>query len=169
LNAALWVGAAVFFTLSVGPAFFSSKMLQLLGRPHAGAAVQVVLERYYVFQYCCGGIAILHLLAEWLYTGRPLQKIRMTMLSGLVILTLLSGAWLQPRLESLHLQVYSVRSQPAQAEKAHRSFKLWHGASQMLNLITLAGLLIHLWQVTHPTDATRFITPTKFTLESLRG
>jgi hypothetical protein len=169
LNAAVWLGAAFFFTLSVGPSFFSPEMIQVLGRPHAGAAVQVVLKRYFMFQYCCAGIAILHLLIEWLYTGRPLQKLRMAMLVSLLLLSLLGGIWFQPRLQRLHLEVHGIHSLPAQVEKARKSFGIWHGASQFFNLITLAGLLVHLWQVTHASDAPRFLNPTKFTLESLRG
>jgi len=171
LNASVWLGAVVFFTLSAGPAFFSDKMLQLLGRPHAGAAVQVVLERYYLFQYCCAAIAVLHLLVEWLYTGRPLQKVRLGMLVVLLFLVLLSGMWLEPKLERLHREVHGIRAAPApaQVEKARRSFGWWHGTSQFFNLLTLAGLLANFWYITHPQDSPRFISPTKFTLESLRG
>jgi hypothetical protein len=169
LNAAAWAGAALFLTSTVGPAFFSEKMLQLLGRPHAGMAVQVVLERYFVFQYVCAAIALGHLFLEKLYMGRPLQKLRLGLLLGLLVLTLAGGVWMQPKLQRLHLEIYSVKSVPAQVEKARHSFGLWHGFSQFVNLVNLGGLLVYLWQVANATDMPRFISPTKFTLESFRG
>jgi hypothetical protein len=169
LNAATWVGTALFFTFSVGPGFFSQKMLQLLGRPYAGMAAQVILERYFRMQYVCVAIALAHLAIEWLYTGRPLHKVRLALLMGLLGLVLSGGVWLQPKLTRLHLEIYSTRSVPAQVEKARRAFSLWHGLSQTLNVLSLGGLLVYLWQVTHTTDAPRFISPTKFTLESFRG
>jgi hypothetical protein len=169
LNAAAWVGASLFLTLSVGPGFFSAKMLQVLGRPHAGLAAQVILERYFHFQYVCAALGVAHLVVEWLYTGRPLKRLRLGVLAGLLAFVLMGGLWMQPRLTRLHLEIYSVKSTPAQVEKARRSFRGWHGLSQVINLASLGVLMVYLWQVTHSTDAPRFISPTKFTLESLHG
>ena len=62
LNAAIWLGATLFFTFAVGPAFFSEKTWALFGWPqnvlaakyYAGAVAQVVLERYFLMQHLCG-------------------------------------------------------------------------------------------------------------------
>jgi hypothetical protein len=43
-----------------------------------------------------------------------------------------------------------------QREEALKRFKFLHGASQILNLIVLGGVLIYLWRVTTPTSAYRF-------------
>jgi len=52
---AVWFGASSFFTFFVGPAFFSMKMLDMLGvanvqssRAYVGAAAQIVINRYFV-------------------------------------------------------------------------------------------------------------------------
>lgn len=144
-------------------------MLQLLGRAHAGMAAQFILERFFVFQYVCAGLALAHLIVERLYTGRPLQKLRLSLILSLLGLALISGIWLQPRLARLHLEIYSAKSAPAQVEKARRAFGLWHGLFLAVNMASLGGLMIYFWQTTHTVDSPRFINPTKFTLESFRG
>src|SRR5580765_2964401 len=101
-NAAVWFGSGDFFTLAVGPAFFSEGMINLfgggnaqLGRAYAGAAAQVVLERYFLLQQICGGIALIHLLSEWIYMGRPLKRLTLCLLSGLLLLGFVAGYGLQ--------------------------------------------------------------------------
>src|SRR3989442_11060570 len=82
----MWFGASIFFTFSVGPAFFSDKMIGLLTRPYAGAAAQIVIERYFFFHEMCGVIALAHLVAEWLYMGKPLQRLTLWLLLGIFAL-----------------------------------------------------------------------------------
>ena len=71
LNAAVWFGAAVFFTVAVGSRLF------LLGDPGVlaasvlpGRVAEVILERYFILQQWCACIALLHVLVEYLYSGR---------------------------------------------------------------------------------------------------
>ena len=90
-NAAMWFGASIFFTFSVGPAFFSDKMIGLLTRPYAGAAAQIVIERYFLFHELCGAVALVHLVAEWLYMGKPLQRLTLWLLLGILALGLVGG------------------------------------------------------------------------------
>src|SRR5258707_1085627 len=105
MNAAVWFGGLVFFTLSTGPAFFSPEMLDLFGgrthpnaRAFAGQAAQVVLSRYFVMQQFCATIAVIHLLAEWLYTGRKPRKFTGSLLGFALAAALVGGWWLQPKL-----------------------------------------------------------------------
>jgi hypothetical protein len=167
LNAAVWFGAAIFFTVAVGPAFFSPEMVNLVGRPRTGVAVQLVLQRYFVVQHWCGLIAVGHLLAEWLYTGRPFQKLTLGVLLALLVLGLLGHFWLQPKLSRLHLEIYEVRSTPApeQVEKARHSFGAWHATAQSLNLVMIFGLVYYLWRITHPSATPRFVSANRFRLE----
>lgn len=165
LNAAIWFGAAIFFTFGAGPAFFSPEMLNLVGRPRAGVAVQLVLRHYFILQHWCGAIALAHVLVEWLYTGRPLQKALLGLLAGLFVLGLLGGLWLQPKLHQLHLAVYGGQATPDQVEKARHSFNAWHGTSQALNLLMIAGLVWYLWRMTNPPSAPRFVNASRFRLE----
>ncbi|MCL5099386.1 MAG: DUF4149 domain-containing protein [Candidatus Omnitrophica bacterium] len=174
VNAALWFGGTLFFTLILGPAFFSD-MLTLFGWPktgmlaryYAGAVAQMMIERYFIIQYCCGAIALAHLAVERLYTGRVLRRSTLYLVVGLFGLGLAGGLWLQPRMRQLHQTMYGLSGPvtPAQAEQARRAFGIWHGISQSANLVSLAGLVIYLWQVTRPGGAQRPGGRTKFGLE----
>ena len=62
LNAAVWFGAAVFFTFGVGLVPFSPEMKTLLGSNNApyfsGAIAQIFIARYFHFQLACGAVAV---------------------------------------------------------------------------------------------------------------
>ena len=155
-NAAMWFGASIFFTFSVGPAFFSEKMIHLLTKPYAGAAVQLLLERYFILHLICGILAMFHLVAEWLYMGKPLQRLTLWLLLGIFALGLVGGYGLQPKLRRLHRTIYSPGSTPQQAGQAKQSFKLWHAMSQALNLVIITGVAVYLWRVTTPGSGYRY-------------
>jgi len=157
-NAAVWFGASIFFTFSVGPAFFSAKMINLLTRPYAGAAAQLIIERYFLVQQVCGALALLHLVAEWLYMGKPLQRLTLWLLLGISSLSLLGGYSLQPKLRAFHRTIYGAGSPPQQVDQARQSFKLWHATSQALNLVILSGVAVYLWRVTTPDSSYRYRT-----------
>jgi len=170
MNAAIWLGAAVSFTFAVGPAFFTGAVEKLGLHPFwHGAMAQLVIGRYFALQYVCGVIALAHLLAEWVYLGRPLQKLTLGLIVGLLGLGFAGGLWLQPKLKKLHLIKYSMSEQykpiaiPAgERIEAARSFGVWHGVARALDLLALGGLVIYFWRVNHPTDNLRFVTSTKF-------
>jgi hypothetical protein len=166
LNAAVWFGAAVFFTFGAGPAPFSPEMKALLGSQNypyfSGAIAQLVIARYFHWQLACAVVALLHLLAENLYCGRLFQKFSLGLLVGLCSLALLGGGWLQPKLKNLHRVKYNTAAPAAQREAAGRSFRTWHAVSQGANLLLLGGLGLYLWRVANPADATRFVNTAKF-------
>lgn len=175
LNAAIWLGATLFFTFAVGPAFFSEKTWALFGWPqnvlaakyYAGAVAQVVLERYFLMQHLCGSLALLHLFVSWIYTGRPLQRWLGGMVAGVVVIGFLGGFWIQPKLHELHQTMYGVggRITVVQAEKARRSFGVWHGFSQAMNFAAMLGIAGYFWQLHRVESGTRFTTSTKFSWE----
>jgi hypothetical protein len=166
LNAAVWFGAAVFFTFGAGFAPFSAEMKSLLGPNNypyfSGAIAEILIARYFHFQVVCGVVAVLHLLAEWLYLGKVVQKLQVGLLVGLCSAALLGGYWLQPRLKSLHAIKYGVNTRPETRQAADRSFKAWHGVSQVVNLLVVGGLALYLWRAANPPDPTRFVSASKF-------
>jgi len=168
MNAAVWFGAAIFFTFGVGAAPFSSEMKELLGPKNApyfsGAIAQVLVTRYFHLQLACGMVALLHLLAEWIYFGRTPQKRWLGLLIALVVTGLAGGYWLQPKMRELHKIKYGVGMKTSQAERdtADHSFRAWHGVAQGMNLLMLAGLAVYLWRVANPADPARFVSTTKF-------
>jgi hypothetical protein len=158
LNAAIWLGASVFFTLVGGPAFFSDEMLKVLQhRYYAGAAVSVVMERYFILQYGCAGIALVHLLAERLYLQRPLLRGTLGLWLVLAGLILFGGLGLQPRLQALHHMMYWGETAVQQAE-AGTSFRLWHGVAQVVNLFVMTGLVVYCSRVNRIEETPRYTT-----------
>ncbi len=165
VNAGVWLGAAIFFTLGAGPAFFSPEMKTLLGPRaypvYSGAIAQIVIERYFVLQHWCGVIALAHLIAEWLYTGKPMEKITLGLLLGLFCLGLIGGFWMQPKMKSLHATKYGGATQELR-EQAAKSFRGWHGAARVLDLVMMGGLLVYLWRNLNRADAPRFVSTDLF-------
>lgn len=168
LNAGAWLGAAIFFSFSAGLAPFSPEMKTLLGPTNypyfSGAIAQILIGRYFQFQIVCGFVAVAHLLAEWAYLGKRPRKLQTGLLAGLCAAALLGGCWLQPKLKALHATKYAIHTRPEIRETADRSFKTWHGVSQVINLLLVAGLGVYLWRATNPQDPTRVVSAMKFTL-----
>jgi hypothetical protein len=163
INAAVWLGASIFFTFVAGPAFFSPEMQKLLTQAYAGAAAEIVIQRYFILHYCCGAIALAHIVAEWLLTGRPIDRLTAFIAMCAVVLSLIGGLWLQPQLRSLHRARYWGQG-PEEREIAARTFRTWHGAAQVANLAMLGGLTVFFWRLTRPDPlAPRFDVRNKFT------
>lgn len=165
MNAAVWFGAAIFFTFSMGSAPFSHEMQTLLGEKnfpyYSGAIAQIFIARYFRLQLVCGAVAVLHLLGEWVYLGRTPQKMRVGLLAGLVIAALLGEYSLQPKLKQLHAIKYTAKA-AQERETAASSFRAWHGFSQGINLLMMIGLGAYLWRLANPADPTRFVSAAKF-------
>ena len=165
VNAGVWLGAAIFLTLGAGPAFFSPEMKKLLGDSifpaYSGAIAQIVFERYFVLQYWCSIVALAHLIAEGLYTGKPLEKFTLGLLLGLFSLSLIGGFWLQPKLKSLHATKYYGATQELR-QQAARSLGGWHGTARVVDLVMMGGLLVYLWRNLNRADVPRFVSTDKF-------
>jgi hypothetical protein len=158
LNLAIWLGASVFFTFVGGPAFFSDEMMKVLQhRYYAGAAAEVVMGRYFILNYCCAAVALAHLLAVRLYSGRRLSRSKLGLWIVLAGLILFGGLQLQPQLRMLHHTMYWGETATQQSEAA-RSFRIWHGASQMVNLLVLGGLVVYFSRVVRPEEPPRYAT-----------
>lgn len=164
LNAAVWVGTVIFFTFAGAPAFFSDDMTRLLGKPHAGAAAQILVYRYFIVQQWCAGIALAHLIAEWLYSGRPFQRLNLLLLMGLFMISLMGAYVMHPKLKELHLKKYSPQTSLEVKASASRSFRILHATSSVLNLFVIGGVLVYLWHVTKPVNTTRFASVNRFTI-----
>jgi hypothetical protein len=166
MNAAVWFGAAVFFTFAAGPALFSQDMRRLLGEnqfPYfSGAIAQVVIQRYFHLQIICGVVALLHTLAECFCVSRPLQKFGLGLLLGLLLCSFVGGYVMQPKIKDLHVRKYAMNYRPEIRQSAAKSLRVWHGMAQAVNLLMLGGLSLYLWRVARLVGAARFIAPGKF-------
>ena len=166
LNAAVWFGAAMFFMFGAGTAPFSQEMKNLLGPKNypyfSGAIAQILIARYFQLQLACGFVALVHVLAEWLYFGKSPKKLWLGLLAGMVVASLLNSFWFQPTLKELHAVKYAATTSAERREAATQSFRTWHGVSQGMNLLVVAGLAVYLWRVANPPDPTRFLNTANF-------
>ena len=162
LNAAVWLGTAIFYTAGAGPALTSQEMLHLLGTRNypyfSGAVIQIVLARYFRLHLICAVIALLHLTAEWLYLGRPARKFWLGLLAGLFVLSVTGSVWLCPKLDRLHLTRYAPNTRIEDRAAAGKSFRVWEGVLQAVNVLMIGGVAVYLWRVTNPTDSLRFVS-----------
>jgi hypothetical protein len=166
MNAAVWLGTAIFFTFGAEPACFSADMRASLGVPAAsyypGAAAGVIMSRYYHITLACGVVALLHFLAEWFYMGRPRRKFSLGLVAALFAFTLIGGNAIQPSLVRLNHAQYAAKSQPADRESAGKSFHIVSALGVALNILTIGGLVLYVWRVSSPSDTLRFVRPVQF-------
>lgn len=166
LNAAIWLGTAVFFTVGAMPALVARDVQVLLGERYfsyiAEGISQVMLTRYFYWHTFFALIALAHVLTEWLYLGRTVPRFWPGLLAALLALSLMGGFWLAPRLTHLHRLQHAVNLQPAERDAAARSFRTWQGVFQAINVLMMGGVAVYFWRVAHPPDALRFVSPTKF-------
>src|SRR5690348_2763592 len=114
VNAAVWLGASLFFTFGVAPAVFSSEMRSLLQHPfYPGAIAQILFKRFFYLQYLCSALAIGLYLWETLYRGRKFERLTFGILVGLLAVALVGGMWLQPKLKTLHQTQYNAQASEA--------------------------------------------------------
>lgn len=169
LNAALWLGGSVFFTLVAGQVPFAPETKAFLARlgPEAGPYVggmiaQIGIAHFFTFQIICAVIALLHLGAEWLYIERRGRRFLFGLLAGLLLATLAGDFWLRPKMNELFRAKYARNFPAEQREAAARSFGLWHGVSMTVNLFVLGALVVYLWQMSRPAEPARFVRPPHF-------
>jgi len=166
LNAAVWFGAAVFFTFGAVPALSSREMEVLLSARHfpyfSVAISQVVQARHFHFQLICGAAAVFLVVTEWLYSGKVPEKIWRALLVGLLAVNLLNGLFLEPAMKKWHREAYGLTVLPEQRKIAFKSFRAWQSVSDVVNFVLLGGLGVYLWRMAKPPDSTRFMSTTKF-------
>ena len=155
LNAAVWCGSAIFLTVAL-PGIFSPELKKLLTVERVGFAAEAVVARFFVLQYWCGAVALAHLLAEWLYGGRPARRFNLALVLTMLALALAGGLWAQPKMNHLHLVKY-FGAVPEQRAQAAKSFALWHAASESANVLVIGGLILYLWRVSLPPESPRYV------------
>jgi len=166
MNAAVWLGTAIFFTFGAEPACFSADMQASLGVPSAsyypGAISGVLMSRYYHLTLACGVVALLHFLAEWLYMGRPRRKFSFGLVVALFALTLIGSNAVQPALVRLNHAHYNTKAQLIERESAGKSFHALGVIGIALNLLTIGGLVVYVSRVSSPSETLRFVRPVQF-------
>ena len=137
-------------------------MAKLLPAAYTGAVLQLLVERFYMLQYWCGGIALIHLVVEWLYTGRPIPRFTLGLLVCLLMVTAVGGVWIQPKMTSWYGVKYGRYSTPAQRQMASQALQTADSIVRVVNVAVLAGLLAYLWRIDKPSTPLRFVSTPKF-------
>jgi hypothetical protein len=162
INAAVWLGSAVFVTVGL-PVVFSKEVAEYVQKPQVGIVAENVLSRYTMVQYWCAGIALAALFTENLFLGKAVVRKTLVLLLALLAVALVSGLWLQPTMRELHKTKY-WGTVPAARQEADVKFRRLHGVSQPANLLVIAVLVIYVWNVSKPhsgADKPRFSTLSK--------
>lgn len=160
LNAAIWLGGAVYFSFVAGQMPFSGAMKALLKDSYpyySGAIAQIGISRYFSFHLFCCVVALVHLAAEWLYQDRRNRKFLLWLVGLMLGLTLVGGYWLQPKLRDLHRLKYAINYPQPAREAAAKSFGRWHALSMTMNLFMLGGLVIYTMHMSRPPEVARFV------------
>jgi hypothetical protein len=165
LNAAVWLGIALFLIVGVGPATSSPDMRELLGAtnfPYFSRAIaRILVTRCLHLQLVCLFVGLAHLLTEGLYFGRGLRWFRLGLLLGLFWINLVV-MWAQPKLAYFHLIEYGTGATPERRQAAHQSARVWQAVAGTLNVLTLGGVAVYLWRVANPPDSARWGRGAKF-------
>ena len=164
--AAVWLGGTLFYVLGVDPMFGRTEVLRLLGPLHAGEMGFLAAKRFYLFQVLCASVALIHALAEWLYSGRPLDRRLVLLLALLLAAGSLGRLYVVPKAQGFNARAYlgpqrQVLRQPLSPaqRQAEQSLGLWHGAAIALNVLSLAGVTLYFLQQSSPSNGGPKIFP----------
>jgi hypothetical protein len=102
------------------------------------ALAQLILARFFNFYMILSAVALLHLLAEWLYFGKYPSRLWLALLFSLCLAGLFQSFWLQPRLAEWHRAA------------AVQPYTTWRNVSNGINVALLCGLGLYLWRVASP-------------------
>lgn len=162
----IWLGGTVLFVLALDPLFGRTEVLRLLGPLYAGEIGLLALKRFYVFQILCAGIGLVHIFAEWLYSGRPLDRRVLTLLALLLLIAGSGKFWLAPKCQELNVQAYlgpnqRVLREPATPvqRRAEHSLTVWQGVAVVLNVVSLAGVSLYFFQSSSPSNGAPRLYP----------
>lgn len=145
LNAAVWLGGAVFFTFFAGPVFFDPALKDVLPKPEDGIAARFLIDRFTAFQLSCSCIAMITIAISWRLEGGKFPRKQGLLLGGILLLIVLGMIVLTPKLNALHELKYAdyfdVQATKAESKAADKAFSSLHGLSQVGNLAVLLGLV----------------------------
>lgn len=166
LNAGVWLGGNVFFAVVISPALNSTGMKAVIPAnsfsyfaPKIGL---VLVSSHFAFSIVCAIIALLHLLLEWMYLGRPSRKFSFSLLAALLLFGLIGANELQPRLLKLHNLRYNASVSAGEREAASKSYRNLSFTLIFLDWCAIGGLLTYFSRLTNPSPPSRFVSSVKF-------
>jgi hypothetical protein len=164
MNAAVWFGGTLFFTVAISPFFSGSELVRILSETYSTLAGHLLADRYYALQYWCGALAVAHLLAEWVYLGRALQRLTLWALIAAFLLGFVGGLVIHPRIKHYHQHRYGRAEAftPAQKAQGTRSYGVWTKTAFGFQVVALGCIAIYTWRMLNPPVGPRFVPTNKF-------
>lgn len=156
VSLALWGGGTLFFSFFTAPRIFGHLRDHLpanpppgvqgitteIGRRLAGDAVGSIFPVYFGWQVLVGVLAAASglMLA---YSGGRLERIRCGLAAAALAIVILHVATVYPRSVQILEKSYQAQTagDSAEAEQLRQTFGMWHGISQVLNLLTIVLVL----------------------------
>lgn len=146
-NAALWFGSSLLFLISIRTGFQSVAMTELLPGPFAEAAMHLIMAKYLNVVVACSLIAVIQLWAEQWYRGRPIFRLRLSILLSLIGLSLILKWAVFPAMKKQHLRAHKPSATAEDQQTGARAYRTWKTGFYFIHLIVLGGAFSHLMYI----------------------
>jgi hypothetical protein len=150
LALALWLGGMALAGLVVAPTIFS--VLQdwnaSTGRVLAGDVFGEILRRLYLVGYTAGALMFVALTLQRIVGPRPkAYGVRAVLIAIMIALNAYAAALIQPRIETLQLEVGGPMIQLPTEDPRRAEFDRLHSLSTtLMSLTMLGGLALMVWE-----------------------
>ena len=159
VSISLWAGGTFFFSFLTTPKIFGFLAEQLpanpphgiqgitrdVGRMLAGDVVGLIFPSYFAYQLCLGMLAVLTGLLL-LRKSLRIDKVRCGLVSLAFAVLTVHATTVYPhsvRLLDAHYDAQAA-GEPDKAQSFRQSFRIWHGFSRVLDLVTILLVLVAL-------------------------
>lgn len=156
-TAGVWLGGSVLYAFGIDPLFGQAEFLRLLGPLHAHEVGLLAAERFHMFQVIGTSVAVALTLAEWLYSGRPLDKRVLCLLFLALAMASVARLWVLPKCRQLSAAAYlgpgrQVLRQALTPEQrqAEHSLAIWSGLLVVFHVAAVCGSAIYFVQAASP-------------------
>jgi hypothetical protein len=166
MNAAVWLGSAVFFVFGVQATASSRHMVELIGTnnfPYFSVAIeQIIAGRFLYIYLVCAALAVVHLGAEWLYLGKYPHRLWVGLVASLCLLGAMQAGVVLPSLRKSHQVQFRQRVTTQERESAVKAFRTWQAVGTGLHYAMLLGLGVYLWRIGNPSEPMKFLSARQF-------
>lgn len=156
MNAAVWFGAAVFFTFLVWPLLASGYFKSIVADERMTFVWLETLDRFFLLSSYCGAIALFHQAVEWLYTGKAVKRVMLSVTVTLFLLSLFGYYVLEPKMQRHHFAQVTVDVAPDAAKASAKAFGILRGMTHASTFALLGGIGFYLWRLSAPQPGPRF-------------
>ena len=137
-------------------------MTQLLPGPFAEAAMHIIMNSYLSVLVFCSVVAVIHLWAEQWYTGRPIFRLRLSILLSLVLFACLLKWALFPVMQKHHVRAHNPKADAEDHRQGGKAYRSWKTGFHFVHLIIVGGSLSHLLYISQRESGYRVLGVQQF-------